>query len=62
MPNLFTQDNTEGFTSQELEALNILWTYHCEAYGIEPDSIDYFKEAQWFSDRAEQTLERMEHA
>lgn len=61
MLNLFNDDNTEGFTSQELEALNILWATHCEAYGIEPDSIDYYREAQWFSDRAAQTLERMEH-
>lgn len=61
MRKLFTDDNTEGFSQDELEALNILWETHCEAYGIEPDSIDYYREAQWFSDRAEQTLERMEH-
>ena len=48
---LFTTDNTTGYTTEELAALNAEWQEHCDQYGIDEDSSNYEQEAKWFADR-----------
>ena len=48
---LFTTDNTTGYTAKELAELNAEWQEHCDQYGIDEDSSNYEQEAKWFADR-----------
>jgi len=48
---LFTTDNTTGYTVAELAAINAEWLKHCEQHDIIDDSPNYQQEAKWFSDR-----------
>jgi hypothetical protein len=48
---LFTTDNTTGYTVAELAAINAEWLKHCEQHDISEDSPNYHQEAKWFADR-----------
>jgi len=48
---LFTTDNTTGYTNEELAELNAEWQGHCEQHDISEDSPNYHQEAKWFADR-----------
>jgi hypothetical protein len=48
---LFTTDNTTGYTTEELQALNAEWVEYCEQHDISEDSPNYQQEAKWFADR-----------
>jgi len=48
---LFTTDNTTGYTTEELQALNAEWAEYCEQHDISEDSPNYQQEAKWFADR-----------
>jgi hypothetical protein len=48
---LFTEDNTTGYTTEELQAFNAEWVEYCEQYDISEDSPNYEQEAKWFADR-----------
>ena len=49
---LFTTDNTTGYTDEELAALNAEWQEYCDQHGIDEDSNNYEQEAKWFADVA----------
>ena len=46
----FTQENTTGYTDQELDALNAEWQQIVEAEGLEPDTDEYHAREKQFQD------------
>jgi hypothetical protein len=47
---LFRDDNTEDYTSEELDALNAEWEQRVDALGLDEDSEEYDIQAKAFSD------------
>jgi len=47
---LFREDNTEGYTQEQMDALNAEWDKRAEEKGLEPGSSEYEREAKWFCD------------
>lgn len=47
---LFRDDNTDGYTTEELDALNAEWEMQAEAEGLKEGSDEYNEAAQQFSD------------
>jgi hypothetical protein len=47
---LFRDDNTEGYTPDELDALNAEWEQRVEDLELDKDSEEYDTQAKAFSD------------
>lgn len=50
MQRHFNEYNTEGYTAEQLDALNQEWAERCERLGLTPDALDYDEEFKRFSD------------
>jgi len=48
---LFRDDNTEGYTVAELDALNERWEEKIEELGLEDNTDEYNREASAFADK-----------
>jgi len=48
MMELFRQDNTDGYSDQELDALNAEW--ETRSTGLDPNSDEYQQTAKAFAD------------
>ena len=47
---LFRNDNTEGYTIYELNALNAEWQERVDAQQLEENTDEYDNQASWFCD------------
>jgi hypothetical protein len=52
--NELNNQNTEGYTQQELDALNAEWEKIVNELGLESGTDDYYREAQAFADKVAQ--------
>ena len=52
--NLFNEGNTEGYTDEELDALNLEWQAFSDARGLEEGYDEYSRAAKEFCDAVAQ--------
>jgi len=48
---LFREDNTEGYTQEQLNALNEEWEERAQDLELEEYTEEYDQEASWFADK-----------
>ena len=53
---LFRNENTSGYTADELDALNAEWAAIVEAENLEPDDYEYDDRAKTFSDEVSRRI------
>jgi hypothetical protein len=47
----FRDDNTEGYTADELDSLNTEWETIVNDLGLEENTDEYDLQSKWFADR-----------
>ena len=47
---MFSEENTEGYTAEELTLLNAEWEEIVRAEQLEPDTDEYYQREKQFSD------------